>query len=119
MNSTQTNSVVANFAFEGRSRLVYIGSNPENADVDNPRGERYDVVYFVEAHTPKGNVYAHRHNFETQIGADSFAEWLTKATVTRINMDHWGYSRVAYGSKRYEEEEAWMVAQEIEEDMAR
>ena len=90
--------------------IVIIGSNPEMADYDNPRGSIFGHSAYVVAEDASGN----RRRFHTEtsrLEADVLpqAERLAAALNARlaagklpVGFDRWADDRPAYGSKAYE-----------------
>ena len=91
-----------------RSDLIWLGSDPEMADYDNPRGEIYCVRYYVEIITSmcpyEGVRFRHFYGFEDQADAERLAGRVLAAILDdRLpNPKHWSFFGYAYGSEAYQ-----------------
>lgn len=122
-------------AFEAASSWVIVGSNPEMADMDNPRGEIIGLSYAVRARNEHGDTWE-RHVVTGRIGEETAlytkAERLAVALQARlerlgklpVDAAQWQPGRTVYGSgayveygsddelaleRREAEEEGWLV----------
>lgn len=101
-------------AFDVTSDLVVLGTNPEMADVSNPRGEIIGLAYAVRAMNAHGDTWE-QHVVTGRIGeeAELFAktERVALALQARlerlgklpVNAAQWRPGRAVYGSDAYVE----------------
>ncbi len=101
--------------FDFRTKVVVVGSHPENADIDNPRGYYYGTALFYVATDAKG--YRKQLHVRTFVGTyfDEKAEADAKAQCAAMNVrltklgklppgfSRWSDDRPAYGSDAYVE----------------
>jgi hypothetical protein len=104
-----------------RSDVVVIGSNPESADMDNPRGSLFGYAVYVVAEASNGERMAHDHTFTASREKDALARG--EALLARIQAAVFGHGRdidpacwtpceAAYGSNAYVAEVAMMSREE-------
>ena len=98
------------YDFAVRSDVVVVDTNPEMADVSNPRGEIYGEAYYIVGTAEDGSRIAHRVSATT-----SYGRVLTEVTPDRLmrlaerlneerpalNPDLWDDIDPAYGSEAY------------------
>jgi hypothetical protein len=104
------NTLAAGWTFDSWSAIVVTGSNPENADYDNPRGEHFGEEAIVRAYNAHGDVR------EIALGVDECgstkhrdaAERMATALNVRaaagklpVGFDKWEAGRPVYGSAAY------------------
>jgi len=97
------------WSFTTRSDLVVVGRNPEMADVTNPRGEVFGLLWFVVASNEHGDTR------ELAVVSSGDPEAAAKVLATRlgarllnlcklpIGFDLWPEGRPVYGSDAYVE----------------
>ena len=97
----------ANIFFDAACNLAVVGCNPENADIDNPRGDIIREVWFVEAVNAHGD-----RRLSQSLGQDAAAaaEKLAAALTARaaagklpVGFGDWFEGRSVYGSDAYVE----------------
>ena len=78
---------------------VYLGSNPENADMGNPDGSYYGKMLFVMATLPSGRRMIHRE-FKFELDDVDAGEKIVDKIIARgvINEDCWVDTYSIYGS---------------------
>jgi len=88
------------------SELVIVGTNPEMADYDNPRGHLFGESWSVYAE----NAHGDRRQFHVGVNGRTRAEKLAVALTARmaagklpVAFDCWTEARPAYGSDAYVE----------------
>jgi hypothetical protein len=66
-----------------------------------------------------GNEYIHGHTFKTLPEAEKFAIKVQGHLLDGglLNLDHWVFQRVQYGSQAYIDQEPYIVAREREDDL--
>ena len=98
-----------NYSFDAISDIVVIGTDPEAADYDNPRGELYGVSSYVRAVDDSGETrllyVATGQESEVVAKAQTLAERLS-ARLTNfgklpVGFDSWEAGRPVYGSAAY------------------
>ena len=101
--------------FFADSELIVIGTHPEAADWDNPRGEIYGYAAHVYAEDAQGNrvrmlVTTTRCDYHYEKEALAVAERQAEALNRRlaggklpVRFDLWDQARPAYGSRAYVE----------------
>jgi hypothetical protein len=113
---TTTNMRLTITHAEARTTVRRVGSNPENADIDNPNGDIYDDFWIIEAYTEKGEVFIHtsfspKKHWDNDEGTEeeraAKVERLVEQIneVKSINPDLWHYSRIMYGADGWDEQE--------------
>ena len=99
--------------FDHGSDIVVIGSNPESADYDNPRGEIHGLRPYVRAVDARGNTKMKYSTVVHHVNVgDTEAERDARALADRLNeklaqrrmpdMSSWEEGRAVYGSPAYE-----------------
>ena len=84
------------------SELVVVGTNPEMADYDNPRGQIIQVRWFIVAEAKDGRRKALCGvMFDDPVEAGFFANLYTGWDPEQFGHDVWVESRPAYGSTAY------------------
>lgn len=104
-------------AFFARTGIVVIGSNPEMADYDNPRGHLFGSAAYVMAEDAQGNRRElHVVTLRSDADALAAAERVAAALTARLGLGklpvgfaRWQEGRPAYGS------EAWQQYGEADE----
>ena len=98
------------WSFTTRSDLVVVGSNPENADVTNPRGESFGLLWYVQGSNEHGDTAELAVISSTEPSAIAAAKLATRlnARVTDlkrlpVGFDLWPEGRPIYGSDAYVE----------------
>jgi hypothetical protein len=112
--------------FFAATDLVVVGTNPEMADYDNPRGNIIRSAAFVYAEDARGN----RRRLWVTTGFEfevlPKAEALAAALVARlknlgklpVGFDRWADARPAYGSDAYDpQDEIDLERREAEDEM--
>lgn len=79
-----------------RDEVVVLGCNPENADMDNPRGEYYGTRFHLLATDEHGN-RRREGSFETEEDAEAYF-WAIAPPV-----EEWEETYPEYGSHAYED----------------
>jgi hypothetical protein len=106
--------------FYGHCDIVVTGTNPENADYTNPRGERYGFQAYVQVANDFGDTRVKTFGvFHSQREAVDFAEKLAATLQTRLDklgkypvgFAAWAEGRAVYGSDAYV---AYGQAEEVE-----
>jgi hypothetical protein len=98
------------------SDIVVVGSNPEMADISNPRGEIHGEAFYVVAEAPTGRRWAHDHSFvTTSMNGDGGCANRSEALRARIerayaagrklDQRHWREIDPCYGSEAYVEQD--------------
>lgn len=103
MNLAQVTSVKI------RADQVIIGTNPECADMVNPRGHIFGFRAYLVAEAPDGSRWVHAHGevsvIESYAVADlqPFAQRVCARIEAggRLNADHWTEIQPGYGSDAY------------------
>ena len=97
-------NIMQALTFFAASDIVIIGTNPEMADYDNPRGNIYGESWYVYAE----NWHGDRRQFWVGINEKERAERLAQALTARmaggklpVAFDRWTEARPAYGSDAY------------------
>lgn len=101
--------------FFAATDLVVLDSDPEFADLDNPRGERVGYAAYVYAQDASGyrrRLYIGSNYMESQVLEP--AQRQARALQARraqgrlpVAFDRWEEARPAYGSPAYEAEGQW------------
>ena len=109
------------FHLDIRSDIVVIGTNPEMAEMGNPRGEVYGEVFYVVMANDKGRRWATVACWKTYEAAERQAQWVDSRLEAghRMDRDDWFETNPVYGSQAYIDAEPELVAREVAEDMAR
>lgn len=100
--------------FDHGSDIVVIGSNPEIADYDNPRGEIHGLRPYIRAVDARGNTkFKYSKDVHHVNVGDTEAEREARALAERLNeklkqrrmpdLSRWEDGRAMYGSPAYEE----------------
>lgn len=114
--------------FFAATDIVVIGSDPEMADISNPRGEIHGFASFVYADSERGDrksVFVKTAGSEADAMAP--AEKMAAALNVRLangklptGFDRWQDARPAYGSKAYmeygQEDDLMLERREAEEE---
>lgn len=96
------------------SDLVVVATNPELADISNPRGEIYEAAFSVIAETKNGRRWAHDHTFYAKRNDPSGSERVMalRARIERayaaghkLDQRHWIEIDPCYGSEAYVEQD--------------
>lgn len=90
--------------------IVVIGQDPEYADYDNPRGERYGVAATVIAEAPDGSRWAYEKTWtkrwpnQALAPAERFRLRVEAALAAgyKLRERHWVEIQPAYGSEAYD-----------------
>ena len=112
--------------FFAATDIVVIGSNPENADITNPRGEYFGSAGYVVAEDARGSrVRLHIKTSHSDADALNTADRVAKALNARlangrlpVAFDRWEETFPAYGSEAYDPHEAIAWERRVEEDAA-
>jgi hypothetical protein len=114
-----------NLTFAPMTDIVVLGTNPENADFDNPRGHIYGFAAYVVAEDELGNrrrLHVSSGRIESELLQDAgvMAERLT-ARLKNFNklpvcFESWEETFPAYGSAAYSEEDTIAWERRLEED---
>ncbi len=93
--------------------MVYLGSDPEYADMDNPRGERYGIKWSLLADGDRGYRRGFGTLFDTEEEAEMFIRTLDEDGRSP-NCADWFDARPCYGSEAWDEtgQDAIDVAEE-------
>lgn len=85
------------------SDLAIIGSNPENADMDNPYGHIFGEVPFVELVLDDGRRYEHKNSFADFDEAHMFRQEVEDHLLAggELVTEHWPEVDPVYGSDAY------------------
>lgn len=94
---------------EIQTELVVVGTNPEIADFENPRGEIYGVQARIMVETKRGERILHCATFDGSTDEDAMgkAEPLRKKieeflkTGGKLNRTYWHDVQPRYGSEAY------------------
>lgn len=98
--------------FYAQSDIVVVGSNPENADYTNPRGEIYGFSAYVLAANEYGDTRCmHVATSTNEAEAVGKAEAMAAALNVRfeqlgklpVGFDKWHAHRPVYGSEAYQD----------------
>lgn len=96
--------------FDTQSDIVVVGSNPENADYDNPHGYTYGFAAYVRASNPHGDTrLLHVCTEMDERAALDRAGMIAERLNTRllklgklpVGFDSWEAGRPVYGSDAY------------------
>lgn len=111
--------------FLATSDIVVIGTDPEMADVDNPRGNIHGIAGYVVAEDKDGNrkrwhvlTLHHRREREVLEQCEKLVVALTNRLAQGKNpvaFDHWQDTFPAYGSAAYSEEDTVAWERSLEE----
>lgn len=95
-----------------RSSRVITGRDPEMADMVNIYGEVTQILYYVEAHSPSGEVFTHNFTSDAEFEIEDLLANMQRKLDDggKLNPKHWTYSRISYGSPGWEEQE---LAEEV------
>ena len=98
-------------SFVAGTDVVVMGTNPENADITNPRGEYYGFAPFVRVSNEYGDCFmtSAGNTSRDEIEARQKAEQLSNALRTRwevlgklpVRFAEWTPTRPVYGSDAY------------------
>lgn len=100
-------------SFFPHSDIVVVGHNPEMADANNPRGERYGQAHYVYAEDKDGNRLRKLVTTSESRHTDTNAAQKAKATADALTirlqsgklptgLSTWSETHPAYGSSAYE-----------------
>jgi hypothetical protein len=112
MRSPRVPHIDEGWSFTTRGDIVVVGTNPEMADVDNPRGYRYGVRWHVVASNEHGDtkelaVVSSTVNADTQAVAEALATRLGARLLNLgklpVGFTYWTDGRPVYGSDAYVE----------------
>ena len=113
------------FTLSVASEEAAIGQCGEMADMSNPRGYIYGIIYFVVATFADGSVFNHFKSYKSEEDAEALCgkieaamKWRQREVDPKAS-SHWSYFRTTYGSQRFSREEAGVVAREKADDLAR
>ena len=86
--------------------LRIVGTNPESADYTNPRGDIYADVFMLGVYLNDGEIYRHFKTYRDEEKCFLFLEKVQDAVNDgkELNMEHWKYNRLAYGSEAYQKQ---------------
>tara|TARA_Y100000310_G_C20462024_1_gene705836 strand:+ start:31 stop:369 length:339 start_codon:yes stop_codon:yes gene_type:complete len=89
-----------------QSELVVTDRNPENADFNNPEGASYGKVWNIAMTINGGEVYFHFVRWNDEKNANNLLQKIKKeiADGGKLNMEHWTFHHLAYGSRAYQEQ---------------
>lgn len=90
--------------FFAASELVVVGTNPELADYDNPRGNMFGEAWYVYAETDNGDRRRFHMGTNNQHGAETLVKALTARMASGkipVAFHGWTETRPAYGSDAY------------------
>jgi len=93
---------IGKLQFDIRSDLTVVDTNPEMADMGNPRGEIIRPVYYIIATDEEGNTWTWDVK-KSQNEADLESQLQKMEQKGTINLNYWTPSRPRYGSKAYEQ----------------
>ena len=87
------------------TETVVTGQNDENAEPGNPNGYYYACRWMAALQLNDGEVYRHFHLWDDKEVALKFVTKVRLACAKgkTLNMKHWHYNRMAYGSKAFRE----------------
>lgn len=102
MTSTTENAPIFVYL---ESETVVAGQNYENADPGNPNGYYYSERWMAAVQLNDGEVFRHYHLWADKEVASKFVAKVRLACAKGqdLNMKHWRYHRLAYGSKAFRE----------------
>lgn len=118
--------------FDVVSNIVVLYTNPEMADVTNPRGEVYGLSFAVRAVNERGDTWEHHVvtgdrwqerelEAQTQKVAAALQARLDRLGRLPVGFAHWPSGRAVYGSPAWEEygndDELALERREAEEEM--
>ena len=92
------------YIFFASSDIVVVGTNPEMADIDNPRGNLFGEAWYVYAENCHGDRYRFYMGIDKQIQSENMANALTErlaAGKLPVAFDRWEQTRPSYGSDAY------------------
>lgn len=90
---------------------VIVGCNPEFADMGNPRGNIYGIVYYAVCYTDNGEVFVYR-NCGSEIEAIEDCIFLEENGFIPET-----FYRYVYGSKGWIAEEPFIAQREREDEI--
>lgn len=98
--------------------LRVVGTNPEMADYDNPRGEIIAPVYSIQAEALDGRRWVHYWSTPNKAAAERLLERCRAWGVAGnfFHSEHWLEVDPAYGSPAYQAAEVEIVADERRRD---
>lgn len=117
--------------FDVTSSIVVVGTNPEMADITNPRGELYGLSFAVRATNERGDTWE-KHvvtgspwqekelEAQAQKVAAALQVRLDRLSRLPVGFSHWAPGRAVYGSEAWVEygndEEMALERREAEEE---
>jgi hypothetical protein len=109
--------------FHAMTDIVVIGTHPEIADADNPRGELFGYAAYVVAEDDEGNRRRwHVRTGEVESSVLGCAEQQAAALAARlkagklpVGFDRWDHFHAAYGSDAHDESELIEWERRVEE----
>jgi hypothetical protein len=112
--------------FFAATDIVVTGSNPENADVTNPRGEYFGSAGYVVAEDAVGNrvrlhIKTEQRDADALAAAGRVADALNARLASGklpVAFDRWEETFPAYGSAAYDPQEEIEWERRVEEDAA-
>lgn len=118
----------AELTFFARQETYYAGSNPEMADMSNPRGEIYLCCWVIIGENDYGDQYTYMPQVFREVDyedaelsaiimATEFCKRAARGDVPTLNGKIWRYRGPAYGTEAYSAAEGGIVADEYEADM--
>lgn len=89
--------------FTPRSDIVVVGTNPENADYDNPRGRIYGERWVVSASNDHGDTFEFGVDGQEQavVLAERLQARFDNLGKLPVGFDRWTKGRAIYGSDAY------------------
>jgi hypothetical protein len=95
----------------GSTRVV-THRDPEMADMVNIYGEVTTILYYVEAHSPRGEVFVHKFTSDAEFEIEDLLANMNRklADGGKLDAKHWTFSRISYGAPGWEEQE---LAEEV------
>jgi hypothetical protein len=120
--------ITSRWHFAARSDIVVTGTDPENADISNPRGESYGLQWFVQATNGHGDAYEQPVVTPRPEDAERVATRLAAALNTRmqrlgrfpVDFASWPPGRPVYGSPAYleygQDDDLATEARELEDE---
>ena len=95
----------------GSTRVV-THRDPEMADMVNIYGEVTTILYYVEAHSPRGEVFVHKFTSDAEFEIEDLLANMNRklADGGKLDAKHWTFSRISYAAPGWEEQE---LAEEV------
>lgn len=78
-----------------------VGNNPEMADMGNPRGDIFGLVYYATITTPEGKIFSTNRSFTDKDEALADAAFYEEHQIDPEVDEGWTFLRYRYGSEAH------------------